>query len=135
MKTRQQIVDRFLITVWKIDKLLEYIRTINSQLDSMSELKALNYPISSRAINIKYSVIEEMSVKKEILQDEKKVREFELQLARFELSTMLGNMHNIIRPGLIHLLQDYYIEALAPPILEKKYGKNYMITLQKTTRL
>lgn len=123
--------ERFQIALWKVERLMEDIRDIDKRPAVFSELKATTYTVGPRAQNTKHSIVEDVAIKREELQEEKRVKEFELQLARFDLSSELDRLYNHLWPGTIQMIKDYYIEGLDTGQMEKKHGKGYMGKLQK----
>ena len=123
--------DRFKIILWKVEKLMEDIQDIDKRLAAFSELKATTYTIGPRARDMKHSIVENVAIKREGLQDEKQVKEFELQLARFDLSSELDRLYYHLWPGTIQMIKDYYIEGLDIGQMKNKHGVGYMGKLQK----
>jgi hypothetical protein len=126
--------ERFRISMWKVEKLMEDIRRKNTDIERLaviSELKATTYTAGPRARDMKHSIVEDVALKREELQEEKRVKEFELQLARFDLSSELDRLYNHLWPGTIKMIRDYYIEGLDTVQMEKKHGMSYMGKIQK----
>lgn len=86
--------DKFQISLWKVEKLMEDIRVIDKRLAAFSELKATTYTVGPRARDTKHSIVEDVAIKQEELQEEKRVKEFKLQLSRFDLSSELDWLYN-----------------------------------------
>lgn len=126
--------ERLRASVWKIEKLNENISDIDKLLFALSEIKTTTtFTIGPKAKGVKYSTIEDVITKREWLQEEKRIKIFELQIARFELSNELDVLYSHLWPGTIQMVKDYYIASMNPGDMKKKYGQNYIWKVRKIT--
>ncbi len=117
--------ERFQVALWKVEKLMEEIQDIDKRLDLFSEIKAVTYTAGPKTKGSKHSIVENVVMKRGGLQEEKQLKEFELQLARFDLSSELDRLYSHLWPGTIQMIKDYYINCLDDSMMENRFGKKY----------